>query len=381
MPVMQSPPDAHTVIDGQSYLYFAGTGYLGLQGHPEVIRAACQATRQYGVGSATSRGGFGDVPPTLEVERRAAEFFASEEAFYFASGYVGNRILTQLFEDAFDALFVDELSHYSVFEAARLIGRPTFRFRHRDREHLEASLVANLKPRQRPLVLSDGVFSALGTIAPVVEYRDLLAGYAGAALCIDDAHAVGVLGTAGRGTFEHAGLIEAGVNTWPDAEDRPADTPGLLFCGTLSKAVGGFGGIIPGTRPFIRQLKTTSHYYDGASAVPVPAAAATARALELLQTDPRLRSRLASNVRLLKSGLGELGLETEDTPVPIVCLKLGPAAQMRTIQRELMQRGIVIAYLAAYSGLGSEGALRLAVFSTHTDEMIGRLLGELGRLL
>ena len=134
MPVMQSPPGAETVIDGRRYLYFSGTGYLGLQGHPEVIRAACEATRQYGIGSATSRGGYGDTPPTLDVERRAAQFLATDDAFYFMSGYAGNSILVLLLEGAFDAVFVDELSHYCVLEAARLSARPVTRFSAGSRE-------------------------------------------------------------------------------------------------------------------------------------------------------------------------------------------------------------------------------------------------------
>lgn len=378
MPIMQSPPGSQTIIDGKRYLYFAGTGYLGLQGHPEVIRAACEATQRFGIGSATSRTGFGDTPPTLEVERRCAELFAVDDSFYFASGYMGNSILVALRDRGFQAVFVDELSHYCVFEAARLAARPVFRFRfrHRDPEDLRAKLKAHLKPGQLPLIMSDGVFAARGTIAPAAEYWAVLRDYPDAVLAVDDAHALGVLGAHGRGTLEHTGLFGSGVNGDVDAEDGPR----LLMCGTLSKAVGGFGGIIPGSRRFIERLKGTSHYFGGASAPPVPAAAATARALELIAADPGMRIRLWKNVGTVKSGLRRMGLEADHTPVPIICLTIGNAENMQRIQRELMERGVVIAYMAAYSGLGPEGALRLAVFSTHTREMIGRLLDELQRL-
>ena len=380
MPVMQSPPGAETVIDGRRYLYFAGTGYLGLQGHPEVIRAACEATRRYGIASATSRGGFGDTPPVLEVERRAADLFGTEGAFYFATGYVGNHLLALLLEGAYDAVFVDAFSHYCVFEAARLSARPVFPFRHRDAEGLAETLRAKLKPGQRPLVTSDGVFAARGTIAPVERYATVLREYDGAALSIDDAHAVAVLGEHGRGTYEHAGLMAAGVNRDVPSEGPPADGPALYVCGTLSKAAGGFGGILPGTRALIDRVRAESRYYRGASAPPVPAAAATAKALELILADPALRRRLWENVRVLKTGLRRLGLEIDETPVPIVSLALGAGANMERIQRELMARGIVIAH-THYAGLGPEGALRLAVFATHTEEMIGRLLEELAAVL
>lgn len=379
MPIMESPPGAETVIDGRQYLYFAGTGYLGLQGHPAVIRAACEATERYGVHSATSRARFGNTPPTLDVERQAARFFGTAGAFYFMSGYVANDILVRAIVDRIDAVFVDERSHYSVVQAAHSAGRPVEVFRHRDAEDLADKLRNNLPARGRPLVMSDGVFSVLGVIAPVTEYRDVLRAYPGSVLLVDDAHGFGVLGQAGRGTFDHAGLFELGVNA--DLPDPDKPDPCLLVCGTLSKAIGGFGGIIPGTQPIIDRVKSGSHYFAGASALPVAASAASARALELILDHPRMRTRLRRNVRVLKSGLRGLGLDTDDTPVPIICLTIGTAGDMQRIQDELMERGILVPHVPTYSGLGPEGALRLAVFSTHTDEMIRRLLDELRRLV
>lgn len=390
MPVMQSPPGAETVIDGRRYLYFVGTGYLGLQGHPEVIRAAGEAAGQYGIGSATSRTGFGDTPPLLETERLAARFLGSEKAFYFVSGYLGNEILIRLIGQHVDAVFVDRCSHYCVVEAAHLIGKPVHPFAHRDPDDLADKLRTELPGAGRPLVMSDGVFAALGTIAPVVEYRELLREYPGSVMIVDDAHALGVLGDNGRGTFEHAGLYGAGVNVDLPGRDRPGSpslcspslcSPCLMMCGTLSKAVGGFGGILPCNAAIMEGIRSTSHYYEGASPMPVPVAAATAKALEILLAQPELRARLHENTRSLKTGLERLGLKTDNTPVPIISLCVGNAANMQRIQRELAARGIMIAYMAAYSGLGPEGALRLAVFATHTKEQIDRLLDEFARLL
>jgi len=379
MPVMESPPGAETVIDGRRYLYFAGTGYLGLQGHPEVIRAACEAAERYGIGSATTRAGFGDTPPTLDVEREAARLFGAEDAFYFMSGYVGSEILARLVEGEIEAVFVDQCSHYCVFEAAQRLGKPVHVFRHADAEALAEELRNKLSPGGRPLVMSDGVFSARGTIAPVAEYREILGRYPGSILMLDDAHALGVLGESGRGTLEHAGLWPLGVNASLPSDGRP-DSPCLLLSGTLSKALGGFGGIIPGAQAMIDRIKSTSHYFAGASAPPVPAAAASARALEIVIERSEMRTRLWENVRTLKSGLREMGLHVDDTPVPIISLTLGTADAMQRIQRELADRGLMIAYLPTYSGLGPEGALRLAVFSTHTQAMIRRLLDELRQL-
>ncbi len=206
MHVLQSPPDAVVQIDGREYLYFVGTGYLGLQNHPEVIRAACLATERYGIHPATNRAGFGNSPPLLEAERRAAELYDAPAAYYFATGYAGNAILLAAVQDRFDLLLADEMSHYSVLDAARQSGRPLVTFRHRDADDLAAVMKQNLPPGGRPLLMTDGVFAVRGTIAPLDEYRAVLSGYPGAGMLIDDAHAVGVLGPNGRGTLEHFGL-------------------------------------------------------------------------------------------------------------------------------------------------------------------------------
>jgi glycine C-acetyltransferase/8-amino-7-oxononanoate synthase len=378
MPVMQSPPGAYTVIDGRRCLYFAGTGYLGLQGHPEVIRAACDAAERFGIGSATSRTrtGFGDTPPILDVERLAAEFFGLDDAFYFASGYLGNTVLATVLCDAFDAVFLDERSHYCEWDAARLSGRPVISFAHRDPGDLGEKLRAQLPPGERPLVLTDGIFAAVGSMAPVAEYRDVLAAYPGSILAVDDAHGFGVLGEHGRGTLEHAGLWSEQVNG-PAASPAPA----LLVCGTCSKAIGGYGGIIPGSRALIERLKGRSHVYSGASAPSNPVAAATAKAFELLLAQPDLRRQLAGNAATLKRGLRKLGLATDDSPVPIASLVLGDAANMQRIQRTLADRGISIAYFAAYAGLGPAGALRIAVFATHSTQMIDELVDSLAAVV
>jgi len=391
MPVMQSPPGPETVIDGRRYLYFAGTGYLGLQGNPEVIRAACEAAHRFGLGGATSRAGFGDTPPVLDVEHQAARFFRAGAAFYFATGYAGPQILAEFLRGQFDAVAVDEAAHYAVAGAARATALPSCTFRHNDPDALGDALRDALQNHParpaNPLVMTDGVFSALGHVAPLADYVAVLneGGFARPVLCVDDAHGVGVLGNSGRGTLEHAGLLDAsldasGINAEP-LTSAPSGRTSVVFCATLSKAFGGFGGIVPGARAWIERLKTHSPYYRGASPPPPPAAAATARALELAIADPSLRSRLAENVRRMKTGLRRLGLPADDTPVPIVCLRIGTADSMQAVQQDLMARGIVIAYFRSYAGLGPEGALRLAVFATHTEAMIQQLLDALRQVL
>ena len=197
-PLMEGPPGALTRIDGREYLYFGGTSYLGLASHPEVIHAACEALGRYGIHTATSRSGYGNSPLTLEVERLAAEFFGTAGAFYFASGYVGNHILIQAVADCADVVLADESAHFCLAEASHLLGRPVESFRHRDPDDLRQTLLTFAGQGQRPLVLTDGVFSISGAVAPIDQYVDLLREFRTATLLIDDAHGTGTIGRNGR---------------------------------------------------------------------------------------------------------------------------------------------------------------------------------------
>ncbi len=335
-PVLQSPPGPQVIIDGREYVYFGGTSYLGLAGHPEVIESACDAVRRYGVHTATSRAGFGNNPPTLEVERLATRLFGTEDAFYFVSGYVGNHILIQNLAGGFHAVFIDELSHYSLNEAACLAGLAVTPFRHRDPEDFRNRLAQNLRSSQRALLMTDGVFPMTGALAPINEYLSVLQGYQSSAVLVDDAHGVGVLGEEGRGILEYLGLWGRVNGCDPEGDAM------LCVSGTMSKAIGGFGGVIPGARSFLERARRSSHYFDGASAPPSAAAGATAKALELIMREPGLRQQLRVKAQRMRRGLRELGLSVEDWPTPNIGVQIGGADDMRRIHAGLKAHGILV---------------------------------------
>lgn len=369
---MQSAPGPETWIDGVRYLYFAGTSYLGLASDPEVIEAGCQAMRQYGVHSATSRAGCGSNPPVLEVEREAAAFFGTEDAFYFSSGYASNHIAVAALAPDLDAVLVDEAAHFCVREAARLAGRPVTTFRHRDPDDLARAVSA--AGEGRVLVLADAVGPATGWTAPVDEYCRVLERCERAALLLDDAHGFGVLGSQGRGWLEARGR-------WPLVNQVPQERGlSLYVVGTLAKALGGFGGIIPGSRAWIERVRSASHYFDGASAPASAVAGATACALHLVRTQPERRERLRTNIRRLRDGLRGLGVALPPAETAQIGIQLGDAARMRQIHEALKARGVWVPYFGAYSGLPPEGVLRVAVFGTHTGAQIEVLLGHLKEL-
>ncbi|GHT27920.1 8-amino-7-oxononanoate synthase [Planctomycetales bacterium] len=388
---LEGPPDVRVTIGGRTYLYFAGSGYLGLQSSPEILAAACEAVLQYGVGTATVRTAL-TSPPVFEVERRIAQMLGTERSLYTASGYSANLNLITALEGTFDRIFIDESAHYSLFDAAKRMkrNRRPVVFRHCNISDLKSKLDSELPLNERPMILTDGVFSLLGTVAPLREYIDLLSHYEGASLCIDDAQGFGVLGTNGLGTLEHCGISPALANrTMQDNSDEFGLCSGddlqmpdvkVYWAFSLSKAAGGGGGIISGTETFIQYLKDRSAVELATSAPASPIAAATAKALPLLAA-PFLRKKLQENVHFLKNRLRNIGIVMNDSPVPAAVFTLGSSQNMRRIQKELSERGILISYLPRYAGLGSEGALRIAVFATHSEEMLTELTEALKKVL
>jgi 7-keto-8-aminopelargonate synthetase-like enzyme len=369
--LMESPPNPETIIDGVPYLYFGGTGYLGLASRPEVIEAGCEAMRRYGVHSATTRARIGTNPPVRDTERNAAAYFGTEAAFYFGSGYVANHIMLAALCEGLDALLIDEGAHYCLLEAARASGLPVLPFHHRD----PADLARHLGNHRRVLVTADAVCPSTGETAPVLDYLEVLRSRSRAVLLLDDAHGFGILGPNGRGLLDELDLWD-GVNRAPDAEGIQ-----LYVCGTLAKALGGFGGIIPGTADFIARVRTSSHYFDGASAPASAVAGASAKALEILLRDPSHHLRLRDNADHLRAGLRKLGLQVPDSRTAHLGLSIGDAANMQRLHEQLKQRGIMLPYVGKYTGLPAQGVMRFAVFATHSTAQIDLLLGELASLL
>jgi glycine C-acetyltransferase/8-amino-7-oxononanoate synthase len=361
---LESPPAAVVVIKGRRYDYFAGCGYLGLQEHPDLAEAAVAAIRRYGLTTATARGGFGEHPLLRTLEEALATWYAVDEAVVLASGYLGNLVLLQALVEQGHHLFVDAAAHYSIWDAARSSGAPLTSFDHGDPADLARQVRRHLAPKQRPLVLSDGVFPITGALAPLADYATVLAAYEGATMAIDDAHAVGVIGPHGHGTAAY----------WQ--EQGPLAVP-VFTAATLSKALGGYGGFLVGSRAWIGRVRERSAAYRGSSPPPLPAVAATIAALNLIRREPERRTRLVDNVVRMRAGLRRLGWELPEAPVPILCLPARPDFDPARVQTALLARGFAVGYIRQYSGAPPGGALRIAVFATHSAEQIDRLLAAL----
>lgn len=354
---MESQVGARVTFNGREVDYFAGCGYLGLQSHPTVIRAAQAALERYGLTTATSRGGYGEHPLYQQLEQEAAQFLGAEKVLFFASGYLGMSILTQTESSAHDHLFIDDQAHYCLWDAAHATNKIITPFHHLSAQHLQECLRRDLQPGEQPLVLSDGVFPISGEMAPLPEYLALVRPLHGR-VYVDDAHAIGVLGENGRGTAEHFHITE-------DACRASA---------TLSKALGGWGGILWGQAKWIDRLDRSSRILVGASPPPLVMAAASASALTIARTHPEIRQSLQQNIRQAREGLRKMGWQMEDSPVPIICLRQQAGVDLHRIQRELFKQGVAIEFVRSYTSTPPGGALRIAIFATHSRDQIEKLL-------
>jgi 8-amino-7-oxononanoate synthase len=358
---MENPAGARTIFNGREMDYFGGSGYLSLQNHPEVLQAAKDALQRYGFSTATSRGGFGEHKVYDELEIAACTYFGAEKVLYFASGYLGTAILTQATSNRFEHIFIDSSAHFSLWDAAYATNLPITPFHHLNTQSLAEHLTNDLLPQERPLVLSDGVFPVSGEIAPLPEYLELIKVRKGL-VYLDDAHAVGVLGKNGRGTPEYY-----------DIEDQCCFTSA-----TLAKALGGFGGVIWGSAKWVQSIDQASRICAGASPPPLVVAAASAQALVVAKNAPELRERLWERVRQARSGLRGLGWELADTPVPILCLENHPGISLERIKKNLFEQDIAIELVRSYTSTPAGGALRIAIFSSHSSAQISRLIEAIG---
>jgi len=351
------------VIDGRRVEYFWGASYYTLHAHTQVIAAACGATKRYGTGPGTTI----DTPPIQEAVAEAARFFETDDVRCVASGYLADAMLAQALVDVYDVAFVDDRSHYSVLDAVHSTEKRVILFSHLDAADLAQKIKSNLRPYEIPLVFSDGVFPTTGVVAPLGDYSEVLSRYPNALLCVDDAHAVGVIGKKGQGSLEYCNV----------------KGPNRLLAGTFSKAFGGLGGFVPCSEAFARQIDASLRIVEGASPPSTGCAAASAMGMRILREHPEMRTQLWNNVQHLRKALCDLGVDVGDSPVPIICIDGHPGIDLKRIHRALFRVGILVSYVPArsYSDAPSYEALRIAVFSTHSLGQLDHLIAALAQLL
>ena len=360
---VESAQGAHVVINGRSYILMAGNNYLGLAEHREVRQAAIRAIRQYGVGSGASRLISGNMTPHEELETRLARFMGTDAALVFNTGYMANLSLLSCLLPEDGLLLLDRHCHASLIDGARLSGLRFRTYRHRDLDKLKA-LLDKKPPTQQALIVTDGIFSMDGDIAPLPQLVSLAQQY-GARILVDEAHAIGILGPHGRGTLEYFGL------------DPKNDV--VFQMGTLGKAIGTFGAFVVGKHDLIEYLINKARTFIYTTALPTAVCAAASAAIDLIEKEPERKTRLWENRNYLYQGLQYLKLDTLCSESPILPILLSESEKALALSEILFEHGIYAPAIRPPTVPKGTSRIRMTVMSHHTRADLDRVLAVLNQ--
>ncbi len=344
-------------FDGQEVINLSSNNYLGLATHPKLKRQAREAIDQYGVGSGAVRSIAGTMAIHMELEEKIARFKQVEASVVFQSGFAANAGTVAAILGRDDIIISDELNHASIIDGCRLSRAEIKIFPHKDIEACEKILKDIQERKGRKLLITDGVFSMDGDIAPLPALVKLAERY-GCIMMIDDAHASGVLGRNGRGTVDHFNL-HGRVD---------------IQVGTLSKAIGALGGYVASTRDAIEFLYHRARPFLFSTSHPPSVAATCIAAFGVLEEEPQLIEKLWDNTKFFKAGLKHLGFNTGMSETPITPVIVGDAALAHQFSRELFAAGVFAQGIGYPTVMIGKARIRTIVTATHTREQLTRAL-------
>jgi glycine C-acetyltransferase len=355
-------------FDGKKVINLASNNYLGLTTHPKLREAALQATRKYGVGSGAVRTIAGTMKIHMELEEKIARFKNVEACVVFQSGFAANAGTVSAVLGKDDFIISDQLNHASIIDGARLSRAKILVFNHKDLAHAEEQLASVKGQPGRKLLITDGVFSMDGDIGPLPGLCDLAEKY-GAIMMVDDAHASGVLGCAGRGTIDHFGM-HGRVD---------------IQVGTLSKAIGALGGYVCGTRDLIDFLYHRARPFLFSTSHPPSVAATCIAAFDVLEDEPERIKNLWENTRFWKKELAALGFDiggktTPASETPITPIIIGDGARTMEFSRELFKEGVLGTGIAFPTVPEGKARVRTIMTATHTEEELEKALEVLKKV-
>ena len=352
---LTSPQGAWLTVDGQRVLNFCSNNYLGLANHPKLVQAADEATRKYGVGPGAVRSIAGTMQLHVELETRLAKFKGAEDVITFQSGFAANLGTIPALVGKEDVIFSDRLNHASIIDGSRLSGARIVAYEHNDPAALEAAITENTGSYRRALLVTDGVFSMDGDIAPLPALCEV-ASKQGLMFMVDDAHGEGVLGRGGRGIVDHFG-----VHGRVDIE-----------VGTLSKAFGVVGGLVAGNKVIVEWLRQRGRPFLFSSAVTVPDTAACLAAIDLLESSTELVDRLWDNAKYFKAEMKTLGFDTGGSQTPITPVMLGEAPLAQQFSRELFENGVFAMSIGFPTVAKGKARIRVMISAAHDRDDLGQ---------
>ena len=349
------------VIDGKRVVNLSSNNYLGLSNHPRLKEASIRAIERYGAGAGASRLISGHTNIIKELEERIAGFKSTEAALVFGSGYLANIGIIPSIAGEGDVIVADRLNHASIFEGCRISRARLLIYKHKDTNQLE-EILKRYSSCKRRLVITDGLFSMDGDIAPLKDIVSIAKRY-GAMVMIDDAHATGVLGKSGRGTMEYLG-IKDGVD---------------IQMGTLSKAIGCYGGYVAGNRSLIDYLINRARSFIFTTALPPAIAAAAIAAFDIIEEMPWLRERLWENRGYYFKAVTGLGLDTGMSESQIIPIMIGDEKRGLEFSERLLELGVYAPVIRPPTVPKGKTRIRTSIMATHTKEEIDTGLEALKR--
>jgi 8-amino-7-oxononanoate synthase len=357
---LESPQDSEVVVNGKRVIMVGSNNYLGLTNHPRVKEAAIKAIEKFGIGCAGSRFLNGNLEIHEELEKKLARFFRKEAALVFATGYQTNLGAISALVGRNDVAIIDKYDHASIIDGCRLSFGQVKKYRHNDMEDLERAL-EGAKGKGK-LIIIDGVFSMEGDIADLPSIVKLAKAY-DARIMVDDAHAVGVLGKGGRGTAEHFSL-----------EDQVD-----LIMGTYSKSLAAIGGFVAGSEEVINYIKHTGRSMIFSASLPPALVASVSTALDIIEEEPRLITRLWKNTHKMLKGYKELGFDTGTSETPIVPIIIKDSIKVYIMCKLLFENGVFVNPVVSPAVPPGRELLRTSYMATHTEEQLDRVLEAFGK--
>jgi len=361
--ILESESAPESRFDGREVINLASNNYLGLTTHPRLRQAAIDATRQYGVGSGAVRTISGTMSIHMQLEERIAQFKHVEASVVFQSGFAANAGTVAAILGPEDHIISDELNHASIIDGCRLSKAKIHVFPHKDAAAAGKILAGLGGVPGRKLLVSDGVFSMDGDIAPLPELVEI-AEHHSAIMMVDDAHSSGVLGRAGRGTVDHYGL-HGRVH---------------IQVGTLSKAIGVLGGYVCGSRHLIDFLYARARPFLFSTSHPPAVAASCLAAFDVLEQEPQLMASLWDNTHYFKKALVDAGFDTGKSETPITPIMVGEAKRAHEFSRVLFEEGLLATGIGFPTVAEGKARIRTIVTATHTRDQLDRAIEILSRV-
>jgi 7-keto-8-aminopelargonate synthetase-like enzyme len=342
---------------GRTLLNFSGCDYFRLARDARLAAAAKNSLAADGLNVAASRRTTGNHKIYAQLESELAKYFGAEAALVLPDGYLAPIAAAQALTGEFTHAFLDEFAHGALVDAARMLGCPAKTFKHREAADLKRRII-KCGRNARPVILTDGMFSHDGSMAPLRAYLKFLP--ARGKILVDDAHGAGVLGATGKGSPEH----------------EKVSRKKIIQCATLSKAFGVYGGVVLGSRSLRAKILAGSRSFIGTTPLPPPLACAALASLKILRREPKRRAKLFLNLFYARKKLRAAGWDISETPGPIVRLPAMSAAQAAILKNRLLAAGIYPPFLK-YSGASAQGIFRFVISSGHTRAQLDRLAGVL----